>query len=44
MGSSGSTDTSSQELNISQTQLPAWVMEAAQQNYALVCKTSPTGR
>ena len=35
MGSSGSTDTSSQQQNISQTQLPPWVNQAAQQNYAL---------
>ena len=35
MGSSGSTDTSSQQQNISQTQLPPWINQAAQQNYAL---------
>jgi len=35
MGSSGSTDTSSQQQSISQTQLPPWVNQAAQQNYAL---------
>ena len=35
MGSSGSTDTSSQQQNVSQTQLPPWVNQSAQQNYAL---------
>jgi hypothetical protein len=35
MGSSGSTDTSSQQQNISQTSLPPWINQAAQQNYAL---------
>ena len=35
MGSSGSTDTSSQQQNISQTQLPPWINQAAQQNYGL---------
>jgi hypothetical protein len=35
MGSSGSTDTQSQQQQISQTQLPPWVNQAAQQNYAL---------
>ena len=35
MGSSGSTDTSSQQQSVSQTQLPPWVNQAAQQNYAL---------
>ena len=35
MGSSGSTDTQSQQQNISQTQLPPWINQAAQQNYAL---------
>jgi hypothetical protein len=35
MGSSGSTNTSSQQQQISQTQLPPWVNQAAQQNYAL---------
>jgi hypothetical protein len=35
MGSPGSTNTSSQQQQISQTQLPAWVNQAAQQNYAL---------
>jgi hypothetical protein len=35
MGNSGSTDTSSQQQNISQTSLPPWINQAAQQNYAL---------
>lgn len=35
MGSSGSTDQQSNQSNISQTQLPPWVNQAAQQNYAL---------
>ena len=35
MGSSGSTDTSSQQQSVNQTQLPPWVNQAAQQNYAL---------
>jgi hypothetical protein len=35
MGSSGSTDTQSQQQSVSQTQLPPWVNTAAQQNYAL---------
>jgi hypothetical protein len=35
MGSSGSTDTSSQQQNISQTSLPPWINQAAQQNYGL---------
>jgi hypothetical protein len=35
MGSSGSTDTQQQQQQISQTQLPPWVNQAAQQNYAL---------
>jgi len=35
MGSPGSTDTSSQQQSISQVQLPPWVNQAAQQNYAL---------
>ena len=37
MGSSGSTDTSSQQQNISQTQLPPWVNQAAQR------ETTPCG-
>ena len=32
---SGSTDTSSQQQSISQTQLPPWINQAAQQNYGL---------
>ena len=35
MGSSGSTDTQSSQQSISQTQLPPWINQAAQQNYAL---------
>jgi hypothetical protein len=35
MGSSGSTDQQSNQQSISQTQLPPWVNQAAQQNYAL---------
>ena len=35
MGSSGSTDTSSQQQSVNQTQLPPWVNQAAQQNYGL---------
>jgi hypothetical protein len=35
MGSSGSTDQQSNQSNVSQTQLPPWVNQAAQQNYAL---------
>ena len=35
MGSSGSTDQQSSQSNVSQTQLPPWVNQAAQQNYAL---------
>jgi len=35
MGNSGSTDTSSQQQNISQTSLPPWINQAAQQNYGL---------
>jgi len=35
MGGSGSTEQSSQQQNISQVQLPPWVNQAAQQNYAL---------
>ena len=35
MGSSGSTDTQSQQQSISQTQLPPWINQAAQQNYGL---------
>ena len=35
MGSSGSTDTSSQQQSVNQTQLPPWVNQAAQQNDGL---------
>lgn len=35
MGSSGSTDTQSNQSSISQVQLPPWVNQASQQNYAL---------
>ena len=35
MGSSGSTDTNSQQQQISQVSLPPWINQAAQQNYAL---------
>jgi hypothetical protein len=35
MGSSGSTNQQSSSQNISQTQLPPWINDAAQQNYAL---------
>jgi len=35
MGSPGSTEQSSQQQNVSQVQLPPWVNQSAQQNYAL---------
>jgi hypothetical protein len=35
MGGGGSTDTSSNQQSISQVQLPPWINQAAQQNYAL---------
>jgi hypothetical protein len=35
MGSSGSTQTDTSQQNIQQTQLPPWVNQAAQQNYAV---------
>jgi hypothetical protein len=35
MGSSGSTDAQSSQQNISQTSLPPWINQAAEQNYAL---------